>query len=147
MVLIPYEMYSFLSKVKILRYIYNKYRSIKIFLRDYSFFSKRGTNCLVFMADGKILHGGLADRLYGIINAFAICKIKEIPFKLYFVYPFDIRVFLIPNEYNWIVERETISYSKRYSKVVIKIQEEGWYKWIKSHLNKQIHFSKAEKRD
>jgi hypothetical protein len=90
------------------------------------------------MIDGKLLHGGLADRLYGIMNAFALCKIKNIPFKLYFIFPFDLRTFLIPNNYNWSIEKNEISYSLFYSKVIVKIQEEGWFKTI--NFNKQIHF-------
>jgi hypothetical protein len=96
------------------------------------------------MVDGKLLHGGLADRLYGIINAFAVCKIKNVPFKLHFVFPFDIRTFLIPNNYDWSIEKEDISYNILYSKVMVRIQEEGWFNEIK--FNKQVHFYCNTKR-
>jgi hypothetical protein len=90
------------------------------------------------MIDGKLLHGGLADRLYVIIKAFEFCKIKEIPFKIYFIYPFDIHVFLLPNKYDWSIEKNDISYNIRYARVMVRIQEEGWHK--KLRFNKQVHF-------
>jgi hypothetical protein len=89
------------------------------------------------MIDGKLRHGGLADRLYGIMNIYAICKAKTIPFKLYWIFPFEIKNFLIPNEYDWIIDKNKISYSLKYSKVIVKIQENTVLKNLK--LNKQIH--------
>jgi hypothetical protein len=90
------------------------------------------------MADGKMLHGGLADRLYGILNSYAFCKIKGIPFKINFIYPFNLQLFLKPNKYDWTIGEAQISYNLIHSKVMVKIQEDGWHKKIAR--NKQIHF-------
>jgi hypothetical protein len=90
------------------------------------------------MVDGKIPHGGLADRLYGIMSTYAVCKIMAIPFKLYWTYPFSIHVFLIPNEYDWSIQNGEIVYNRQHSKPMIRIQEKYWYKKIKT--KKQVHF-------
>jgi hypothetical protein len=101
------------------------------------------------MIDGKLLHGGFADRLYGILSVFALCKNKNIPFKLYFVYPFDLKIFLVPNKYDWSINKNEISYNIRYSKIMIRTQtvlnaptisdlKKDWFKKITP--NKQFHF-------
>jgi hypothetical protein len=120
-----------------MRFIYNRYREIKILLENYSFSPIKKENCIIFMVDGKIRHGGLADRLSGIMNIYAVCKVRNISFKLYWIFPFEIQNYLIPNEYNWIIQEDEISYSMKYSRVVVKIQEDTVLKNLK--LNKQIH--------
>jgi hypothetical protein len=92
---------------------------------------------MIFMIDGKIRHGGLADRLAGIMNIYAICKIKNISFKLYWIFPFEIHNFLVPNRYDWAIKKNEISYSINHSKVIVKIQENTVLKNIR--CNKQIH--------
>jgi hypothetical protein len=140
------EIRSRLGENILVRFLYNRCRELKIILRDYSFSSPKGESCLIFMIDGKIRHGGLTDRLYGIMNAFAICKIKNMPFKLFFIFPFDIHNFLVPNNYNWTIEKNDISYNKRHTRVIVNIQEERLFKNIK--INKQIHlYSNAQNLD
>jgi hypothetical protein len=124
-------LHKYLSRNEIARFLYNRYREIKIFYRDYlNSFNEGKKGYVVFMVDGKLRHGGLADRLYGIITTFAVCKIKNIPFKLYFVYPFEIECFLVPNTYNWIIEENDLAYNKK-TKIMVAIQEEQSFKRIK----------------
>jgi hypothetical protein len=118
--------------------LYNRCRAIRIWLRDYSLFAPKGDDFFIYMADGKMLHGGLADRLYGMLNAYAFCKIKNIAFRINFIYPFDLQLFLKPNKYDWTIKKERISYNFVHSSVMVKIQEYGWHK--KNINNKQIHF-------
>jgi hypothetical protein len=127
----------FLSKNRLLRFLYNRYTAFRILLRYYSFAGKPVKKYMIFMVDGRRNSGGLADRLYGIMNTFAICKIKEIPFKLNFTFPFDIRTFLIPNEYDWTIEKDEISYSLKHSRVIVTINENNLLKRFK--LKKQTH--------
>jgi len=58
-------------------------------------------NRYVFMADGKFLHGGMFDRLKGIISIYALAKAQGKEFKIYFVHPFKLENYLLPNLYNW----------------------------------------------
>jgi hypothetical protein len=92
---------------------------------------------MIFTVDGRRNSGGLADRLYGIMNTYAICKIKGILFKLNFIFPFDVRTFLIPNKYDWTIEKDEISSSLKYVKVMVTINEDNLLKRFK--LRKQTH--------
>ena len=55
----------------------------------------------MFCADGKFLHGGMFDRLKGIISIYALAKAQGKKFKIHFVHPFKLENYLLPNSYNW----------------------------------------------
>lgn len=84
------------------------------YLPYYSHDAARATNdhrIVVSMYDGKRYHGGLADRLRGITTIYKFCKDNGIDYRIYFVSPFDIRLFLSPNKYDWRIEASEISYN------------------------------------
>ena len=62
---------------------------------------EKPANCYVYVADGKTAHGGISDRLRGIISVYEYCKERGIPFRINFASPFDLSLFLVPNEYDW----------------------------------------------
>jgi hypothetical protein bacD2_03092 len=66
---------------------------------------------LIAMLDGKTVHGGLADRFRGILSIYELCRQKGVPFKIYFRSPFTLENYLIPNEYDWRVSDEEMSYN------------------------------------
>lgn len=74
-------------------------------------FALNTNKMIIFMADGRKRHGGLADRLRGIISTYKYCLEHHIDFRIYFVSPFRLDQLLIPNEYNWIVSEKEISYN------------------------------------
>lgn len=78
------------------------------YYRPFSFRRAQARN--VFMVDGKIPHGGMFDRLKGAITVYAISKIQDKPFRLNFIYPFDLRDYLEPNEYDWTIGDSEICY-------------------------------------
>ena len=49
---------------------------------------------VICMFDGRMHHGGLADRLRGIISTDYVCKQKGYDFRIYFVHPFCLEDFL-----------------------------------------------------
>ena len=68
---------------------------------------------IIAMVDGKIKHGGLSDRICGIVSVFQYCVTHNIKFKIYFRYPFHLESFLPPNKYDWIIrDDEVLNYSK-----------------------------------
>ena len=73
---------------------------------------------IVYMADGSMLHGGLSDRLRGCVSLYYIAKKLKIPFKIYFVSPFHLKEFLVPNKYNWTIEDENMDFSLDNTNVV-----------------------------
>ncbi len=57
--------------------------------------------CYVYIADGRTAHGGISDRLRGIISVYQYCKSRNIPFRINFTSPFNLDMFIVPNRYDW----------------------------------------------
>ena len=66
---------------------------------------------IISMIDGRIDHGGLADRLRGIVSSYAWCKENNIIFKLNFNFPFTLQRYLLPNQIDWSIDESLISYN------------------------------------
>ena len=77
----------------------------------------------VFMVDGRRPHGGMFDRLKGIISIYALSKIQGVSFKIHFVYPFELSKYLIPNVYDWRVCAQDVCYDYPSSRPVIAYGE------------------------
>lgn len=100
---------------------------------------------VIFMIDGRSVHGGLTDRLCGICSVFFYCQKHGIPFHLYAVYPFRLQDYLEPNLYDWTIEESEIIYDSYYAQPVIindyqfttRLHETYLRHQLK--LNKQLH--------
>ncbi len=89
------------------------FREPKLVLRYYRpflFHEKSKEAKLVFMADGKFPHGGMFDRLKGLISVYAASKVLNRPFKIFFCSPFSLRKYLEPNQYDWTIGGEELCY-------------------------------------
>ena len=73
---------------------------------------------IICMFDGRMGHGGLADRLHGMVSMFCYAKKHGMDFRIHYVYPFSLSNFLLPNEYQWEIEEDDISYDRSVSKPV-----------------------------
>ena len=71
------------------------------YYRPFSWMKQKKERRYVFMADGKFLHGGMFDRLKGIVSIFALAKAQRKDFKIHFIHPFILEDYLLPNSYNW----------------------------------------------
>lgn len=86
--------------------------------------SKSSTNDdLVFMADGRLAHGGLFDRMKGIITIYAVSLVQRKKFMINFSEPFLLEDYLVPNKYDWRLDQERITYSFPDSRPVIAYGE------------------------
>lgn len=65
---------------------------------------------IIAMVDGRVVHGGLSDRIRGIVSLYGYCKEKNIPFKLHYVHPFHLEEYLQPADYDWRIYQDQISY-------------------------------------
>lgn len=72
--------------------------------------NKSGKKTIVFMVDGRSVHGGLADRLKGIVSAYGFSKKFNTDFKIHYVFPFKLEDYLIPNEVNWCISENELFY-------------------------------------
>ena len=100
----------------LLRLMIDLYKTYKLKKAYYFKENTRAKNIkkqIIYMADGKILHGGLSDRLCGIISMYAYAKRFEYEFKIFFVDPYNITDFLLPNQYDWKIEDNELSYNPK----------------------------------
>lgn len=79
---------------------------------------KNSKTTLVFMIDGRILHGGLSDRLRGIVSTYLYAQEHGYDFKIYHRYPFLLEDFLMPNEVDWHIDDSLMVYDLKYSQPV-----------------------------
>lgn len=70
---------------------------------------------VIFMVDGRFIHGGLSDRFWGLISTWLACKKHEVDFKANWVWPFRLTTFLQPAYYDWTISPDDIVYDKRYA--------------------------------
>lgn len=96
-----------LKLLKLKKYYSNKY------IR-----SKNSEQYIIYMADGKMLHGGLSDRFCGIVSTFSYCIEHNIKFKIFFNSPYNIEEFFLPNEYDWKIDQELINYNSKDSEPI-----------------------------
>lgn len=82
----------------------------------YSMDAPRAQNAkkqIICMFDGRMHHGGLADRLRGIVSTYYVCKQKGYDFRIHFVHPFCLEDYLVPNKVDWRIKEEEISYHQK----------------------------------
>ena len=70
----------------------------------------------IFMVDGKVGHGGMFDRLKGAISVYAISKVQQKDFRIFFDYPFELQKYLEPNSYDWTIEKKDVVYAYPHSR-------------------------------
>lgn len=69
--------------------------------------------CVICMADGRRLHGGLADRLRSYVTYYAWCKHNGVRFAINFTSPFRLEDYLEPNLYDWRLKPGELTYNSR----------------------------------
>ncbi|MDE7414542.1 MAG: hypothetical protein K2N05_12255 [Muribaculaceae bacterium] len=74
---------------------------------------------VVVMLDGAIHHGGLTDRIRGILTVYNECRRLNIPFYIYWDNPFNLKDYLIPSTFDWEISKEEISRSRKNSRAVV----------------------------
>jgi hypothetical protein len=124
------------------RHLFNYFREFSLKIAYYNLPpNKHFNHCFVFCVDGRLKHGGLADRLFGIICTFALCKIYNIKFKILYNSPFSLDDYLIPNQYDWRINDSEISFNLKQARPVIKLGDLRYYKKFHYYYpGKQIHF-------
>ncbi|MEL1252670.1 hypothetical protein AAEO57_02680 [Flavobacterium sp. DGU38] len=99
---------------KVKKYISLKIKQLILFnyyIRRISFFSKQEKRQIIICFDGKVPHGGLVDRLKGIISFYEVSKLIHSDFKILFDHPFELESFLIPNKIDWKINKTEIRYN------------------------------------
>lgn len=79
---------------------------------------------LVYMADGKCMHGGNTDRLRAMASAFYFAKKHNLIFKIFHTSPFDLNEIFTPSKYDWSIDADSISYNNKQSKPVLLYRDD-----------------------
>lgn len=96
-----------------------------VFILKY-YFHKKAKNIsvdYVYMSDGKMIHGGLFDRLKGMVSIYALSKVHGNKFGIYFKEPFSLEKYLVPRSYDWRVNEGDMVYSYPQSRPIIAYSE------------------------
>ena len=99
---------------------------------------------LIFMADGRMHHGGLTDRLCGMISAYRYSKIHGLIFKINFVNPYHLTDIFQPSHYDWRISPEELSYNSKDAKPVYLSVYSIDYKNVNNYFNSVL--SKIKRR-
>lgn len=71
---------------------------------------------VIFMCDGRKYHGGLTDRLQGILTTYYIAKKHNLSFYINWVEPFSLSDYLLPNtNKDWRISPDEIIYDARFA--------------------------------
>ena len=115
-------------------------RMIKKYYREELPDNRWAKDAYMFMVDGRIPHGGMFDRLKGLITVYAIAKSRSIPFRIHFTYPFRLEKYLEPNKYNWVIDDGDMIYHYPESRPVIAYGEINNPKRLMKNRPGQVHF-------
>lgn len=78
---------------------------------DYHEWDKQVNPKLVFMINGFLRHGGLADRLRGAISTYMYAKEHNMDYRIYWRSPFLLEDYFLPNKVDWTIDDKDIKYS------------------------------------
>ena len=116
--------------------VYKCYKKIELSKYYLRFPKNKKYPFYVFNIDGRVHHGGLADRLKSIVVIYAYCKVHDKKFKINFTFPFRLENILLPNKYDWIISEGDLSDSLLDTKIITSYIGELN---IKIHNNRQVH--------
>lgn len=96
-------------------YGYQWRRTVRRHLKKYYSPDKPKSNSLektvICMADGKLRHGGLADRIRSYVTYYNFCKSHNLRFAINFTFPFRLEDYLEPNIYDWRLRPGELTYN------------------------------------
>jgi hypothetical protein len=85
--------------------------------RKIYFSSNNDKRRIIICFDGLFPHGGLVDRLKGIISFYEVAKKLDYDFYIHFEHPFKLSSFLKPNNANWKLENRKLQYNPLNTKI------------------------------
>lgn len=103
---------------------------------------------IICMCDGRMDHGGIADRLRGIISTYYLCKKEDLSFRIFFNHPFRLEDYLVPAKYDWRIPQSELCYNSNDSSFVFcgsnntTVETFFQAQWLKKHFReakKQLH--------
>ena len=103
-----------------------------------SFSSLSEPKQIIIVFDGQFQHGGLVDRLKGIISFYQIAKETKADFKIYFKHPFELNLFLEPNLFDWNATEDDLKWHPFHTDILYLMDD--------FKANPKEYISKSNKR-
>lgn len=108
-------------------------------------FHSNTNNYVVSIINEHIKNGGLSDRLNGIISSYHAAYEAKRPFKLLFNSPFNLELFLEPNEIDWHVDENELFWSKKEHVIVMRpIRERLIQRQMNSLISEICHMENSQ---
>lgn len=110
--------------------------------------ARNTTKQIVCMFDGKMDHGGIADRLRGVVSAYDVAKQLGYDFRIYFDHPFRLEDYLVPATKDWRITKEELCYNSEDAEpmfcgsngtLVEPFFQRLWFKKRFRETHKQLH--------
>lgn len=100
---------------------------------------ERASEGVVCMFDGSLDHGGLTDRIRGILTTWHEVKTRKIPFYIYWDNPFPLDKFLEPATFDWRIPSGAISHNPDEAFPVMIEETKSWF----THLDNRLRLAAA----
>ena len=102
-----------------LRYL----KLLKHHLKQLSFSDNLNKKRIIICFNGVVPHGGLVDRLKGVISFYDVATTLDYEFYIQFNNPFSLQTFLEPNQYDWSIKNEAVTYNPTSTKIISIIND------------------------
>lgn len=101
---------------------------------------------IVVCIDGAYRQGGLSDRIRGIVSIYAYCKQHHIPFYIHSTFPFELKDYLVPNQYDWYIAPEAVSHNPEEAEPILLFCHLLNYKFHRHYLNLRVKKAMKNKK-
>ena len=105
------------------RFFSKKHKGIIMFFYYLKYFSLKQPKKkqIIVCFDGLFPHGGLVDRLKGMVSLYQVAKELEYDFKIVFDNPFQLSSFLEPNHVQWGLQSKQVTWHPTKTKLLYLI--------------------------
>ena len=103
---------------------------------------------IVCMYDGRMNHGGIADRLRGVVSSYYVCRQMGYDFRIYFDHPFRLEDYLEPADVDWRIAKDDLCFNSEDAEpmfcgsngtLVEPFFQKLWFKKRFREARKQLH--------
>jgi hypothetical protein len=103
---------------------------------------------IICMYDGRMDHGGIADRLRGVVSSYDVAKRMGYDFRIFFDHPFLLEDYLVPATVDWRITKEELCYNPEDAEamfcgsngtLVEPFFQRLWFKKRFREAHKQLH--------
>lgn len=91
---------------KIISRFHKKVKIVLFYTQRLTFSKTNEKKTIVVCFDGTFSHGGLVDRIKGMISFYEVAKQLNCDFKIRFDHPFDLTVYFKPNQHDWNLNKK-----------------------------------------